>query len=472
MAIAHTANAAAASGTLNVRGQPHAEHDPVAAARMRRIDPAALRGLKTRDNRTNIVHLAHVWAVIALSIGGAIAFEMWLRGSNHSLWWLAPVAAIAVVAVGASQHQLGGAIHEGTHYMLFADPRLNELASDWCAAFPIYTSTYQFRVHHLAHHQFVNDPERDPDIAQLKESDHWLDFPVEHIDLVRSLVRQLWLPNLIRYTIVRAKYSALGFDKNPYRDDEHHPSIWPTRSGILFAAGVPAAVVPLTALGWGGLALGVMAVAYAAVAAYYLRLPEPEFPGTQLKPVVSHRATAISRITFMALVYAALTVVEMTTGATAWAFYGLYWIVPLFTAFPLFMVLRQWVQHGNADRGRYTNTRVFLVNPLVRYAVFPWGMDYHLPHHLYASVPHYHLKALHEALLSDDEYAQKGVIVEGYFGGDDPQTGRPTAMSVIGPSHAPSGREAVHIDDDALEHAQVKDAAAIAREADVSRRGF
>ena len=100
----------------------------------------------------------------------------------------------------------------------------------------------------------------------------------------------------------------------------------------------------------------------------------------------------------------------------AWTYFALLWMVPLFTTFPLFMILRQWVQHGNADRGRYTNTRVFLVGPLVRYAVFPWGMDYHLPHHLMASVPHYNLKKLHEFMLRDPEYREKGVIVEGYFG--------------------------------------------------------
>ena len=34
-----------------------------------------------------------------------------------------------------------------------------------------------------------------------------------------------------------------------------------------------------------------------------------------------------------------------------------------------------------------TNTRVFVVNPLVRYAVYSFGMDYHPPHHMYATVP-------------------------------------------------------------------------------------
>ena len=86
--------------------------------------------------------------------------------------------------------------------------------------FPIYTSTFQYRLHHLAHHQFINDPLRDPDWAQLHESGHDLDFPITHVEMLKELAKQLWLPNLFRYMIVRARYSALGTDNNPYMDRE------------------------------------------------------------------------------------------------------------------------------------------------------------------------------------------------------------------------------------------------------------
>ncbi len=92
-------------------------------------------------------------------------------------WWCIPATLAAIVIIGASQHQFGGAVHEGAHHILFANRTLNELVSDWLAALPILTTTYHYRLHHLAHHQFVNDPDRDPDISQLRESDHWLDFP-------------------------------------------------------------------------------------------------------------------------------------------------------------------------------------------------------------------------------------------------------------------------------------------------------
>jgi fatty acid desaturase len=131
------------------------------------------------------------------------------------------------------------------------------------------------------------------------------------------------------------------------------------------------------------------------------------------------------------------------------------------------MIMRQWVQHGNADRGRYTNSRVFLVNPFIRYAVFPFGMDYHLPHHIYASVPHYKLKGLHELLLQDPEYKEKGVVVEGYFyspHGDDAAPRNPTVVEVLGEKYAPKSSGDVFVDTETLEYAKIKNPDAIARE--------
>jgi fatty acid desaturase len=443
---------------------------PSAIARERPNPEAAgeIQALKARDNATNWAYLTRIYLVIAAAITGAIWVDSAAMTSQIAWWWSIPVTLLAIVVVGASQHQFGGAIHEGTHYMLFANRKLNEVASDWLAAFPIFTSTYHFRLHHLAHHQFVNDPERDPDFAQLQESGHWLDFPITHVEMLWALLKQLWLPNLIRYTIARARYSAVGAVHNPYKDPDRLGSPWPLRVGILFAVGVPAVLITLIAVGDWRLAAAALGAAWAATVAYYALVPDARYPKTRLVPVISHRATAIGRITYMALLYGALSAVQFAGWGSAWVYFGLLWMVPLFTTFPFFMILRQWVQHGNADRGRYTNTRVFLVGPLVRYAVFPFGMDYHLPHHLIAAVPHYRLHDLHKLLLRDPEYRDKGVIVEGYFAHSDGRGRRPTALEVLGEECAPKQRAAAYVDNAALECADVSNPDAIAREAAAS----
>ena len=105
--------------------------------------------------------------------------------------------------------------------------------------------------------------------------------------------------------------------------------------------------------------------------------------------------------------------------------------MPIGTSFSFYMILRQLVQHGNADRERFTNTRIFLVHPLIRMAVFPIGNDYHLPHHLFTMVPHYNLKALHELLLRTQPYHDQATIVPGYFFHDDQPLAHPTVLDLM-----------------------------------------
>lgn len=429
-----------------------------------------VQSLKARDNVTNWYHLARIYLITALAIAGAIWVDEAAMAGAIAWWWSIPATLAAIVVVGASQHQFGGVIHEGTHFILFANRWLNELASDWLAAYPILTTTYHYRLHHLAHHQFVNDPERDPDISQLHESDHWLDFPITHVEILWSLLKQLWLPNLFRYTITRARYSSMGGGRSPYADPNQPGTIRPMRAGILFAIGAPLIVVPLSIMGYGLAVAIVLPALWAIVVTILWTLPAKAYPGTRLSPVIPLRWLGISRVTYLAMLYGALSAVQLAGWGPAWGYFALLWLVPVFTTFPLFMILRQWVQHGNADRGRYTNTRVFLVGPMVRYAVFPFGMDYHLPHHLMASVPHYNLKQLHEILMRDPEYREKGVIVEGYFGGRENAEGHPTAMGVLGEKWAPKTHETAYVDSATLEHAEVADAEGIAREVEASLR--
>ena len=434
----------------------------------RRHSQEEIQALKARDNITNFRYIAGIYLVIIATAVVAIwAFESYAAG-HLSPGWLIPITIAAVLAMGASQHQLGGVIHEGTHYILFANRKLNELASDYLGGFPIYTSTQAYRLHHFAHHQFVNDPERDPIATQAAESGHWLDFPVTHVELAKGFVRLVWPVNLIKYMVARAKHSAMPQDTNPFQDGEHESNPLVTKVGILFAVGTPIVLGVLVAFQYFVAALAFLGVAWAAMATYYLVVPESQFPRSRVKPVISDRATIIGRMSYLGVVYGALTLIEYRTGAPAWGYFALLWILPLFTAFPVFMVLREWVQHGNADRGRLTNSRVFLVDPISRYAVFPLGMDYHLPHHLFASVPHYKLKALHELLLRDPEYAEKGRIVEGWFGKNS--KGEPSITEVLGPEYAVRGND-IYVNESTIEEAEVSHADKIKAHVEASKQG-
>jgi fatty acid desaturase len=422
-----------------------------------------LQQLRRTDNVTNWYYLARSYLYLILVIGGTVWFYQWRQSAGLSFWWDVPVTVLAVVLVGAGQHQLSGLAHEGSHHILFRHRLLNDLASDWLCMFPLFSTTHHYRLQHHAHHQFVNDPERDPDVSQLKTSGHWLPFPLARRAFLLTLVKQLWLPNLFRFTRVRARYNSVGSDRNPYLRKGWKPSKGAVRLGVVYLLTLLASLAVQVWHGDRLLLAVVPAALWAAVMVAFWRLPDDRFHQSRIRPVISLRVMTLGRITFMTALFCGLAWATVLTGAPAWLYFVLLWAVPLFTSFAFFMILRQLVQHGNGGRGWLTNTRVFFVNRCINFAVFPIGQDYHLPHHLYASVPHYRLRDLHEALLEYPEYRAQAVVVEGYFLPRHRPPTAPTVLDVLGPDYAPRGRD-VHIDNSVLDDDVVEEKDAILRE--------
>ena len=100
----------------------------------------------------------------------------------------------------------------------------------------------------------------------------------------------------------------------------------------------------------------------------------------------------------------------------AWPIFFLFWILPLLTAYPLLMQLREIAHHSNApDDGDLTNSRVFRVNPVLGAAIFPYGQAFHLTHHLFAMIPHHRIAAVHALLMRHLPYRERVVVCRGYF---------------------------------------------------------
>src|SRR5262249_22666081 len=139
----------------------------------------------------------------------------------------------------------------------------------------------------------------------------------------------------------------------------------------------------------------------------------------------------LMRMTFFTVQFTAIAWLTHLTERPWWLYYFVLWLVPLLTTFSFFMIMRQVVQHGNAGSDRLTNTRIFHVNRLIQLAVFPLGMDYHLPHHLFPMVPHYRLRDLHALLMETEAYRQNATVVEGYFlPGEEPPT-NPSVLDLM-----------------------------------------
>jgi fatty acid desaturase len=208
---------------------------------------------------------------------------------------------------------------------------------------------------------------------------------------------------------------------------------------------------------------------YAAIMTFYALIPDHMYHQSRLHPVISMRAMTLMRMTYVTMLFCGLAWLSLLVTPWAAMYFFLLWVVPIFTSFSFFMILRQLVQHGNGDRGWLTNTRVFFVHRLINFAVFPMGQNYHLPHHLFASVPHYRLKALHEALLQCQEYRDQAIVVEGYFLPRELPPRHPTVVDVLGPDYVRRDVD-VYIDNDVLENEEVEDKEEILRQGDAEIR--
>src|SRR5262249_45656224 len=160
----------------------------------------------------------------------------------------------------------------------------------------------------------------------LQTSGHWLSFPLSKRQFLRSLVKQLWLPNLARFILVRAKYNATGADKNPYLRKGVKQGKGAIRAGLAYLLALVGSLILLVLHGDTLLLALVPALLWAAAMVAFSLIPASQFHQSRLHPVISQRAMSLLRITFLTLLFSALAWVQHLSGVWAWAYYGVVWI--------------------------------------------------------------------------------------------------------------------------------------------------
>ena len=158
------------------------------------------------------------------------------------------------------------------------------------------------------------------------------------------------------------------------------------------------------------------------------------------------------------------------TGVWAALYYFFFWLVPIFTSFSFFMILRQIVQHGNGGRGWLTNTRIFLLQPS---SASPSSRSARTTTCRTTSSPRCRTTgcgSCTKLLLEYPEYREQAVVVEGYFlPPHTPQT-RPTVLDVLGPDYAPRDGGRSTSTTRVLEDDEVEEKAEILREGELEKR--
>lgn len=128
----------------------------------------------------------------------------------------------------------------------------------------------------------------------------------------------------------------------------------------------------------------------------------------------SKKGYKIARLAYYAAVVAALVALGW------WQEALLYWIVPYSTLFFLFLYIRVIAEHFGPTMEydhELTDTRTVIPNFLEAWFLAPHGLNFHIEHHVYPSVPFYRLRELHEAMMRSEGYARRAHVTHGYSTG-------------------------------------------------------
>lgn len=114
--------------------------------------------------------------------------------------------------------------------------------------------------------------------------------------------------------------------------------------------------------------------------------------------------------------FATLLVTSIVFGF--WKLLLLYWIVPLLTVFLAIRYIRNVAEHYAVEHEHVLNESRTVLAPFWElWLIAPWGLNYHLEHHLFPSVPCFRLAELHRLLMTREPYPQIAHITHGYFSG-------------------------------------------------------
>jgi fatty acid desaturase len=92
--------------------------------------------------------------------------------------------------------------------------------------------------------------------------------------------------------------------------------------------------------------------------------------------------------------------------------YLVLWVLPLVTVVQAILRLRAIAEHGATTdfSSPLTAARTNVLSGWLEWLVFPHRVNYHIEHHLYASVPHYHLPELHREMAARGMLAGAEVV--------------------------------------------------------------
>lgn len=274
------------------------------------------------------------WAVGSTWAVIALALTAMGWAASQPLWLAAPVIVLGLCVIAGRQLCLAILMHDASHGTLFRTKWLNDTFTDWTCARPIWNDLRKYKVHHFVHHTKTGQPD-DTDLSLVAP------FPTTRASLARKFLRDL------------AGLTGLKF----------------FAGRLLMDAGL---------VKW-------------TVANDVVKLPQD---GRTAIDIVT---TFLRNATPTLIVNGVLFAVLWSSGH-AWLF-GM-WVLAYMTPFALFVRIRSMAEHACTEKttDMFRNTRSTRAGWLARATVAPIHVNYHIEHHVMASVPYFRLPLMHRLL--------------------------------------------------------------------------
>ena len=154
------------------------------------VDKADIRSLSALNPFISIAAIVSEWVIISTSIAIYCFFPN-------------PLVYILVWAlIGTRMYALYSLLHDGMHYLLFPDRKVNDWLCRLFLAWPLFISLTKIRKAHLAHHQYLKT-DQDPEAAHLKYTE--FQFPKPASELIFTFTADLTGINFARYFLLRLR---------------------------------------------------------------------------------------------------------------------------------------------------------------------------------------------------------------------------------------------------------------------------
>ena len=328
-------------------------------------------------------------------------------------WWSIPIALPFVILTGCIMHRIGLMGHESSHHMLLPNRRANDVLANLVCFFPLWSSLLSYRAKHSGHHRYPNDPGKDPNFAGSKDRLIFSRFPMNRPSFILNYYAKFFWPPFVLRNLADL-FQVLSIGAGQPKKLRFYQS--PTKLGVLFLFALVGLIYAFEATGNPRMVVGGPIAVYLVAVAVWLAMPVGRFNGSQAKLSYSQKLSGLMRISFYAVAFIAISWIRHFGGFDFAPFYFVFWLLPLVYVFPYLMLLREVYQHANLGTGRLDNSRIIHSDPITRWAVLGYGNDFHLIHHIYPTIPHYHLRQAHQQLLRDSaEYRDSIVETVGTF---------------------------------------------------------